>query len=166
MKKIAMLALSSAAILLTACTGAQASKSSVTNVNEIAPYPAAQPGYVRAVIYLPELKNEQDAKVELLIGKSMTVDCNTHSLGGSIKLEELKGWGYHYYTVSKLNNGISTLMACPLDETKTDFVTIKHNLGLMDYNSHLPIVVYVPEDVQVKYRIWSNNGKLETAHIE
>lgn len=167
MKKLATLALTSIAILLTACTGANAAKNTVRNVNEIAPYPEAEAGYVRSVIYLPQLKNEQDAKVELLIGKQMTTDCNFRSLAGKVKLIELKGWGYQYLTVSEVTNGISTLMACPPDfEGKSEFVTIKHSLGLMDYNSRLPIVVYNPEDVQVKYRIWSNSGKTLTATIE
>lgn len=166
MKKIAILALSSLALCLTACAGTTEPKNNVKTVNEIAPYPAAKSGFVRSVIYLPELKDEQNAKVELLIGKEMVVDCNAHSLSGSVKQEELKGWGYQYVTVDKVNSGISTLMACPPnDEKKTDFVTINHNLGLMKYNSQLPIVVYTPKDIQVKYRVWSA-GQLQTASFE
>lgn len=167
MKKLATIAFSSVALLLTACNGTTGQNNMVKNVNEIAPYPAAEAGYVRSVIYLPELKNERDAKVELLIGKQMQVDCNSRGLAGTVKQEELQGWGYQYYTVSKVSNGISTLMACPPDfVSKSEFVTIRHNLGLMDYNSRLPIVVYTPEDVQVKYLVWSNDGKLEAATTE
>jgi ecotin len=31
------------------------------------------------------------------------------------------------------------------------------------YNSKLPIVVYAPTDVEVRYRIWSASDKVNTA---
>lgn len=155
-------------LILVGCA-ANGEKTTVTtqNINEVAPYPPAEEGYVRSVIYLPALNNEQNAKVELMIGKEMLVDCNIHRLSGSIAKQELKGWGYQYYVVKGVNQGLSTMMACPLGvEEKMEFVTINNNLGLIDYNSRLPIVVYTPKDVQVKYRIWSATGNDKTAVIE
>jgi len=35
------------------------------------------------------------------------------------------------------------------------FITLGGGPFLIRYNSRLPIVVYVPEDVEVRYRIWS-----------
>ncbi|WP_392559249.1 serine protease inhibitor ecotin [Orbus mooreae] len=167
-KIMSTVALSVFAVMLAGCS-ANNDKTVVTvkSINEIAPYPQAEEGYTRSIIYLPELKNEQNAKVELMIGKDMLVDCNLHRLSGSISQQELKGWGYQYYVVNSNNNGISTLMACPLDvKEKMEFVTINNNLDLINYNSRLPIVVYAPSDLKVKYRIWSATNEVKSAVIE
>ncbi len=37
---------------------------------------------------------------------------------------------------------------------------------LLRYNSKLPIVVYAPKDVEVRYRIWSASEKVEKAVSE
>lgn len=46
-------------------------------------------------------------------------------------------------------------MACP-DHTKTKkfIAAMLGDDAMKRYNSRLPIVVYVPKDVEVKYRIW------------
>ncbi len=52
------------------------------------------------------------------------------------------------------------MMGCP-EPAKDRFVSTQ--LGddaFMRYNSKLPIVVYTPSDMQVKYRVWSTDGKL------
>jgi len=35
------------------------------------------------------------------------------------------------------------------------FITIGGESYIIPYNSRLPVVVYVPEGVEVRYRIWS-----------
>lgn len=164
MKKLMLLVLMSA--VLSACATTPRIHKAVVNANDIAPYPKAMVGYTRYAIYLPSLSDEHNARVEVLIGKEINVDCNAHSLGATIKQEELKGWGYSYYVVENVNNGLSTLMACPTDATKNEFVTINHNLGWLDYNSQLPIVFYVPNDLSVKYRIWQPKAKILQANVE
>lgn len=163
MKKLMLLALVSAA--LSACAVPQLPKT-VVNANDTAPYPEAMAGYTRYAIHLPALPDENKARVEVFIGKEMNVDCNTHSLAATIKQEELKGWGYSYYVVANETKGISTLMACPEGTTKKAFVTIYHNLGLLNYNSQLPIVFYVPNDLNVKYRVWQPKEKIMQADAE
>lgn len=117
------------------------------------PFPVAQAGHTRQVIFLPALANENDAKVELLIGKEIEVDCNTYFFIGSLEEKTVEGWGYNYWVVDALKGPAGTLMAC-LDHTrKQAFVTL-NNLPLQRYNSRLPIVVFVPEGAQVKYRVW------------
>lgn len=139
----------------------------IKNINEIAPYPEAEAGYTRSAIFLPEMNNEQDLKVEIMIGKEMTVDCNQHRLSGTVTQQDLKGWGYQYYVVSQVNKGLSTMMLCAPDyKPQLKFVTLNSDLGLIDYNSRLPIVIYTPKDVQVKYRVWSASDKIESAVIE
>ena len=34
------------------------------------------------------------------------------------------------------------------------FITLGGNPNLLRYNSRLPLVVYVPEEVEVLYRVW------------
>ncbi len=164
MKKLMLLALVSAA--LSACATTPRLPKTVVNANDTAPYPEAMAGYTRYAIHLPVLPDENNARVEVFIGKEMSVDCNAHSLAATVKQEELKGWGYSYYVVENVNNGISTLMACPANVTKNKFVTINHNLGWLDYNSQLPIVFYVPNDLNVKYRVWQPKAKIMQANAE
>ncbi|WP_392565729.1 serine protease inhibitor ecotin [Utexia brackfieldae] len=152
-------------LVLTACSN-MAAKNSIPNVNEFAPYPDKPAGYLRSVIYLPQLTDEQASKVELMIGKDMVVDCNTQTLVGNIQQKTLAGWGYSYYTVETTGNAISTLMACPENTGVTKFVTMTAPNMLIDYNSKLPIVVYAPSDLQVKYRVWSANSKQLDAIVQ
>lgn len=164
MKKLLLLTLMS--VVLSAC--AKSPNVPVTNqkLSEIAPYPEAKVGYTRYTIHLPALSDESNARVEVLIGKNMNVDCNAHSLSGKVVQKELKGWGYSYYVVDKVGDGVSTLMACPDNATQKQFVTIHHNLGLLDYNSRLPIVFYVPSELTVQYRIWQPHTKTSQANAE
>lgn len=75
-------------------------------------FPQAQEGYVRHVIEVPRTDNDDDHKIELLVGKTMLVDCNRHSLRGKIENINLKGWGYQYLEISDIHSGPSTLKAC------------------------------------------------------
>ncbi|WP_085247879.1 serine protease inhibitor ecotin [Gilliamella mensalis] len=164
MKKLLLLTL--LGVTLTACANSQKLPPVAQNANDTAPFPTAQAGFTRYAIHLPTIANENNAKVEVIIGKEMNVDCNLHNLGGVVKQEELKGWGYSYYVVERTVGNISTLMACPEGSSKNRFVTINHNLGLFNYNSSMPLVFYVPNDLQVKYRVWQPNTKIMQASVE
>jgi len=52
------------------------------NLSKIAPYPVAAKGMLRYVIQLDKKPNENNFMVEMVIGKSMLVDCNQHWFGG------------------------------------------------------------------------------------
>ena len=133
-------------------------------LEKIAPYPQAKPGMIRQVITVPARQNEEQLKVELLIGKTLEVDCNHQMIAGELKRETLSGWGYDYFVVEKLSQPASTMMACPDKQKKSLFVAA--NLGtdsLQRYNSRLPIVVYVAQGVEVKYRIWQTTDKISRA---
>jgi ecotin len=58
------------------------------------------------------------------------------------------------------------MMACPDGKSKKDFVPVVGDGFMLRYNSKLPIVLYVPKDVEVRYRIWSASGKVEKAAQE
>ncbi|MFC6338746.1 serine protease inhibitor ecotin [Pseudomonas sp. CCM 7891] len=159
---ISPLHLSLASLALTGlCTQVNAAK-----LEDIAPYPKADAGFVRQVIHLPVQANEEHFKVEILAGKTMNVDCNQHRLGGVLEEKNLEGWGYSFYRLEKVSGPMSTLMGCPDGKTRKDFVPVKGDGFVLRYNSKLPIVVYVPKDVEVRYRIWSASATVNNAIAE
>jgi ecotin len=123
-------------------------------------FPQPKEGSVRHVIEVPKTDNDYEYKVELMIGKSMLVDCNHRSLSGKIEDVTLKGWGYKYIEVKDIKNGPTTMMACRKAKTEK-FIFIRDTLRR--YNSRSPIVVYVPKGYEVRYRIWSAGKKVEQA---
>ena len=59
---------------------------------------------------------------------------------------------------------VSTLMAWPDGKKEQKFITAYlGDDGMLRYNSKLPIVVYTPENVDVKYRIWKAEDKIQDA---
>ena len=127
------------------------------------PYPPAEPGFARWVFHVPELANEAERKVEILVGKVMTVDCNRTWFGGDLESRVAQGWGYTFYVLPGVQGPASTRMACPPGEPGSEaFVTVRGEGYLQRYNSKLPIVTYVPEGFSVRYRIWSG-GKVGSA---
>lgn len=127
------------------------------------PFPAATEGYNRHVIELPAQANEAEHKVELIAGKTLEVDCNQQRLGGQWQEKTVQGWGYNYYELGPVGPAASTLMACPDNSRKPAFVQVGGEPMLVRYNSKLPLVIYTPADVQVRYRIWSATATTTTA---
>ncbi|KAF2070031.1 hypothetical protein CYY_008650 [Polysphondylium violaceum] len=136
------------------------------SVESITPFPAAEPGFKRFVIYVPELQDEFSAKVELIAGKMMLVDPNTRSLGGKFEEKDLEGWGYTYYVLPAVHGPMATRMFFPGGDSAKEnrFVSIIPQ-DLIRYNSKLPIVVYVPEDITVKYRVWNASESSTEAQL-
>lgn len=117
-------------------------------------YPAAENGMQRYVIELEALENEGDAQVELIAGKTLEIDCNRHMLGGQWEEQVVEGWGYTYYQLESVGPAVSTLMACPDSSKQEAFVAVGGDPMLVRYNSKLPLVVYTPSDIELRYRIW------------
>jgi|SRR5690554_1300065 len=162
MKRILPLLLMSAVSIVTAACSTGAAQQ-VTDLQEIAPYPAATAEQQRHVIWLPKKANEDLLKVELVPGQVLQTDCNTRNLMATLTAQELSGWGYTYYEVSDLAGPVSTLMACPEGTEKEAFVAAQGDNFILRYNSKLPIVVYAPQGVEVRYRIWSAQQALQKA---
>jgi ecotin len=127
------------------------------------PFPAAKQGMQRYVITLENKANESDYKVEVFAGKTMKVDCNHHGLIGNFETKTVKGWGYTYYNFQSKGRTTSTLMGCPDNTLKDAFIASSKALR---YNSKLPLVVYVPEGFEVRYRIWERQEKEEQAEVK
>lgn len=133
------------------------------DLSSVADYPAAQAGQSRHVIWLDEQQNEDLLKVEIVPGKQMLTDCNTRSLMGNFTAQDLQGWGYTYYQLGDVSDPITTLMACPDDTKIQAFVPVMGDNFTLRYNSKLPIVIYAPDDVEVRYRIWTGSKALKSA---
>lgn len=132
-------------------------------LEDVAPFPKAESGFTRQVIHLAAQTREDSYQVEILAGKTLNVDCNRQRLGGMLEEKNLEGWGYSFYRLEKVIGPMSTMMACPDGKTKKDFVPVVGDGFMLPYNSKLPIVLYVPTDVEVRYRIWSASSKVEHA---
>jgi ecotin len=130
---------------------------SVQAADNLKAYSPAGPRMVRHVLQLPKQADENDFKVELIIGKTAQVDAvNNYFFAGKIEEKTIAGWGFPRYDVSKLGPLAGTLMAPGLDAPKVNrFITLGGEPYLIRYNSRLPVVVYVPEGVEVRYRLWS-----------
>ncbi len=126
-------------------------------------FPPAEKGMVRHVLQLPSRDDESALKVELIVGKEVQVDeRNRYFFGGKIDKETIKGWGFTRYKVSKLGPMAGTLMAVDPNAPKVArFITLGGDPYFIRYNSRLPIVVYVPEGVEVRYRIWTAGAEVK-----
>jgi ecotin len=125
-------------------------------------FPPAAHGMGRFVLQLPPQPDEHSLKVELLIGKMVAVDeHNRHFFAGTIEEQTIKGWGFTAYRVNQPGPMAGTLMAVDPNAPKVArFVPLRGDPFLIRYNSRLPVVVYVPEGVEVRYRIWAAGGDL------
>ena len=118
---------------------------------------------VRYVLQLPKQADESAFKVELIVGKTVQVDeRNSYFFGGKIEEETIQGWGFTRYKVSTLGPMAGTRMAVDPNAPKVArFITIGGDPYIIRYNSLLPIVIYVPEGVEVRYRIWTAGAEVK-----
>ena len=142
-------------ILVTATSGNAA--------DNMKAFPPAESGAVRYVLNLPKQDDEKLYKVEIIVGKTVQVDeANAYFFGGEIESKNIDGWGFTRYVVSKLGPMAGTLVAVNPNAPKVDrFVTLGGEPYIIRYNSRLPVVVYVPDGVEVRYRVWTAAPKSE-----
>jgi ecotin len=120
-------------------------------------FPPAEQGMIRYVLQLPHQADESAFQVELIVGKTVAVDDrNRYFFGGRIAEETIQGWGFPRYVVSPLGPLAGTRMAVDPTAPKVNrWIALGGEPFLIRYNSRLPVVVYAPEGVEVRYRIWS-----------
>ncbi len=120
-------------------------------------FPPAGAGMVRHVLQLPPQTDESAFRVELIVGKTLQLEAgNRYFFAGKIEAENIPGWGFTRYVVGQLGPMAGTLMAVDPDAPKVArFIQLAGEPYLIRYNSRLPVVVYVPDGVEVRYRIWS-----------
>lgn len=121
--------------------------------NDLQAFPQPEPGQVRRVIRLARERDEDGLRVGLVVGRTMLVDCNRHIFPARIEERTAQGWGYTYYVVTSGGQPAGTLMACPTPARTREFVRAADE-PLLRYNSRVPLVVFAPRDVEVRYRIW------------
>lgn len=141
---------------------------------DLSPYPPPPRGSVRWVIQLPGVlrpnpdvllsPDPADWRVELLVGREQTLDCNLQQLQGQIRAESVPGWGYTLYRVSGGTVLTSTRMACPPGAPRRrGFITLAGPATLAPYNVSLPIVVDAPRGLQVRWRLWKAERQQQQA---
>jgi ecotin len=130
------------------------------------PYPEPDAGYQRLVFRVPAVDNEDDRKVEIIVGKVLSVDCNRTWFGGHLERRVAQGWGFPFFVLPQVGGPASTMMACPPGERTDAFVAVRGDGFLQRYNSKLPVVVYVPEGFEVRYRIWAAGEEVGRAGPE
>lgn len=124
---------------------------------ELKAFPPPEEGMTRYVLKLPAKEDESLRKIELLVGKTVEVDSvNRFFFGGRIEKENIQGWGYTRYVVKDLGPMAGTRIGVPPGTPKVArFIPLGGEPLLIRYNSKLPVVVYVPEGGEVRYRLWS-----------
>lgn len=123
---------------------------------DLSVFPKPEKGYKQMVIEVPHSENDGNKKLEFRVGKWMDVDgCNSFKLNGTLEKKDLQGWGYDYYV---FNGGgvVATRMACPDAEGRHLFVSATPEM--VRYNGRMPIVIYVPADYEVKFKIYQADG--------
>jgi len=125
-----------------------------------AAYPPAGAGKVRHVILLPAVPEEdaEDMKVEVVAGKTIDTDgVNRYRFGGEFRERDIPGWGFSLLEVDALPGPLSTRIA-PADGAAVEKRFVAGPRLLTRYNSRLPLVVYTPAGVEIRWRVWRADG--------
>lgn len=119
-------------------------------------YPPAADGMKRVVVYLESKEEEDDYRIELMVGKTVEVDAaNRFFFSGTLEEETIEGWGFPKYIVKQIGPMAGTRIGVDPDAPKVKrFVKLGGEPKLLRYNSKLPVVVYVPKDAEVKLKVW------------
>ena len=143
--------------LITASLLFAAATQTVQAGDNLNAFPAAEAGMTRHVLTLPAQTDESTRRVELIVGKTLQTDAgNRYFYGGRIEAQNIDGWGFTRYVVAELGPLAGTLMAVdPTAPKVARFIALGGEPYLIRYNSKLPVVVYVPAGVEVRYRIWT-----------
>ena len=166
-----------------ACFGAALSLSALAALAGVAiprlnltGYPEPAPGLKRWVIQpsglLPKSADPLisahplDWRIQLIVGQTVGLDCNIKRLSGSGMTMRMlpKASGKALFEVKGPLAVISTKMACPDDQPiRTSFLSLGKQPYLVPYNASWPIVVDLPENVQLRWRVWKAETRQQNA---
>jgi ecotin len=137
------------------------SLSSSVFAEAVTPLPARMNNKDRIVINLPQVENSTDLYVELSFSQYLEFsDCNSKILTGDILERFVDADGNSYFEIES-HGYISTMIGC-FDEGKPERL-IAPARQFIRYNSRMPIVVYVPDGMDVVYRVISTQGDFTVA---
>ncbi len=166
-----------------ACFGAALSLSALAALPGVAiprldltGYPQPAPGLKRWVIQpsglLPKSADPLisahplDWRIQLIVGQTVTLDCNSKRLSGSGMTMRMlpNASGKALFEVKGPVAVISTKMACPDDQSsRSSFLSLGKQPYLVPYNASWPIVVDLPENVQLRWRVWKAETRQQNA---
>lgn len=132
---------------------------------DLSAYPAPAAGERRWVVQLPGVlpptrdpalsSSPEDWRVELIVGRNLEVDCNRAVFSGRLRLQPVPGGDLSIVRVSGVTPVATTRMACPPGEAKRRaFVPMGSKPFVVPYNASRPIVLYAPDDLEVRWRLW------------
>lgn len=139
---------------LSAAVTAQESISKV----DVSIFPKPEKGFKLMVIEVPHSNLDAQKKISFSAGKYIETDsCNQYGLSGSFEIKDLQGWGYNYYIFKSNGNILTTNMACSDTKSMNRFVSGQSQT--IDYNGKMPVVIYVPEDFDVHFKIYESKNE-------
>lgn len=118
---------------------------------EIEMFPKAKAGYKQTYFQVPIEENEEDLKIQLYVGYDAMVDCNHKWLDGNIETKTLKEWWFPYYEVESDGLVGTTAKGCGGQKETKKFIYLPSKI--IEYDSRIPFVLYIPENMEVRYRI-------------
>jgi len=127
-------------------------------------YPAALDGATRHVIHLPKVADPGRYRVELVPGRSELADCSLRGYSAALERRNLPG-GAPYYVLGALQP-LPAAGSCADPTRKRRFVRVRGDNLLLPYDSRQPLVVYLPAQMQLKYRIWRADKSLSDASAQ
>jgi ecotin len=150
-------------LMLLACMAAFPASAGTEAERNLKAFPPADQGMTRHVLMLAPQEHEDSLRVELQIGKTVHTDAaNRYFFAGNLKAVNIDGWGFTRYVLAELGPMAGTLMAVSPDAPKVErFITLGGEPQLLRYNSRLPLVVYVPNGVEVRHRIWRADAEIK-----
>lgn len=109
--------------------------------------------YRKRVVKLPRRENEESLKVKLIPGVTMlTDDCNSYGLQGEFEEHVDDETNTVFRVFRSDRNVFQTQMGCPDDTMIVRFVAGQS--VLTDYNSSQPLVVYLPQNIELQTEVW------------
>lgn len=129
-------------------------KEYVPKAEALSQYPEPAEGMKRCVIGINEVKATQ-VSLEFYAGKETEIDCNKHWLQGQFEKKSDKASGIYFFEFNGNGDIMSTRKGCPESSKKTAFISGKPvRMDLKPYNL---FVIYLPEDLELRYNLWEKS---------